>query len=73
MGEETMIVGSAEHKAWQGQRIAERFNQAIEEISDQGVFTDDQIAALNNAIILMRWGVSEALATPPADTPIEGE
>jgi hypothetical protein len=59
--DKTMIVGSPEHKEHQKEQIRSRIIQAIEEISDDAVFTPDQQVKLNNAFVIIRWAIEEAL------------
>lgn len=56
---ETLIVGSKEHRDARKKEIAARINQAIEEISDEAVFTPDQIAKLNNVLVMLKWAMEE--------------
>ena len=61
MGKDTVIVGSPEHKELRRNKLHARFDQVLEEISDEGVFSPDQITKLRNAFIMMRWSIEETI------------
>jgi phosphotransacetylase len=56
----TVVVGSPEHREARKKKIGLRIDQAIKEISDETVFSPDQIAKLTNVIILLKWALEEA-------------
>ena len=51
---------------WKKEILKVRFEQACDEISDESVFTPDQIIKLQNAFLMMRWGLEDALVEHPA-------
>ncbi len=57
----TLIVGSEEDRERRNMRMRARFDQARDEISDEGAFSPDQIALLRNAFLMMRRGVEETI------------
>lgn len=61
MGQDTVVVGSEEDRKVRKERLKSRFDQAMEAIADEGVFSPDQITTLHNAFVLMRWGIEETI------------
>lgn len=57
----TVVVGSAADKDAKRERLRARLDQALDEISDEGVFSPDQITTLRNAFIILRWGIEETI------------
>ena len=57
----TMVVGSQEHRDQRKAEVKKRFDRATDEIADETLFSPDQIAALRNAFMLLRWAVEEAI------------
>lgn len=55
---EPMITGSSEHKAYQRREAQQHIEYAIENISDAGVFSEDQTTVLQKAI----WEIFHAIS-----------
>ncbi len=59
--DKTMIVGSSEHREWKRSEVAKVIGDEIEAISDECVFSTDQVHALRNMILGIQRAIEKAI------------